>query len=255
VAGTKWKPRSAESVMDELRMLKHDYGIRTVSFFDETFTLDGKRVEAITDALTMEHLDIRWYCNTRAHLVDRDMLRRMYKAGCRGISYGVESGSQRILDTADKRIKVEQARDAILWAKKEGIKVFASFIIGLPGEDWSTVRETIDFVGKTLPTSAEFNVAVPYPGTELYEKVIGKDRVLDFRTLYQHASVVGTESLSPGDLDKARKMAYRSLYFNPRWWMSNAKHVLLHPDDMNLAAIYAGKVLSNYFVHRMEHAH
>ncbi|MDD1770720.1 MAG: radical SAM protein [Methanomassiliicoccales archaeon] len=255
VAGTKWKPRTAESVMEELRMLKRDYHIRTVSFFDETFTLDRKRVEAITDSMISEDLDIRWYCNTRAHLVDREMLKRMYRAGCRGISYGVESGSQKILDTADKRIKVEQARDAILWAKNEGIKVFASFIIGLPGEDWSTVRETIRFVGDTLPTSAEFNVAVPYPGTELYDRVVGKDQQLDFRSLYQHAAVVGTKSLSPSDLDEARRMAYRSLYFNPRWWMSNVKHVLRHPEDMNLAAIYAGKVLSNYFVHRMEHAH
>jgi anaerobic magnesium-protoporphyrin IX monomethyl ester cyclase len=155
VAGTKWRPKSAEKTMEELIFLKRNYGIRTVSFFDETFTLDKKRVQRLCDALISEDLDIRWYCNTRAHLVDLDLLKRMRQAGCRGISYGIESGSQSILDHADKCVTTEQARNAIAWARQARIKTFASFILGLPGETWDTVRETIDFVSQTMPNSAE----------------------------------------------------------------------------------------------------
>jgi anaerobic magnesium-protoporphyrin IX monomethyl ester cyclase len=242
VAGTKWRPKSAEKTMEELIFLKRNYGIRTVSFFDETFTLDKKRVQRLCDALISEDLDIRWYCNTRAHLVDLDLLKRMRQAGCRGISYGIESGSQSILDHADKCVTTEQARNAIAWARQARIKTFASFILGLPGETWDTVRETIDFVSQTMPNSAEFNVAVPYPGTKLYEIVYGEKGAgaVDFRRLYQDDAIVGTEALTPADL---------------RWWFRNIGHVLKEPEDMDLATRYATKALRNYLVHRMKHAH
>ncbi len=256
VAGTPWRPRTAESVLDELRFLKKSYGVRTVSFFDETFTLDKKRVLAITDAMIEEGLDVRWYCNTRVHLVDRDLLQRMHQAGCRGISYGVESGSQTILDRADKCLKVEQAKQAIRWAKEARIKTLCSFIIGLPGETWETVNETIAFVNETIPTSAQFNVAVPYPGTKLYETIYGdEERTLDVRKLFQDEAVVGTESMTPEELNRASMIAYRSLYANPKWWLSNLKHVLTNPEDLDLATRYALKIANNYLVHHMEDAH
>ncbi|MGD0057102.1 MAG: radical SAM protein [Methanomassiliicoccales archaeon] len=257
VAGTEWKPKSAEKILEELRFLKKKYALRTASFFDETFTLDRKRTINLSQALIDEDLDIDWYCNTRAHLVDREILSIIRKAGCRGISYGIESGSQRILDSASKHITVEQAHNAIAWAKEAGIKTFCSFILGLPGEDWGTVKETIDFVRETLPTSAQFNVAVPYPGTKLYEQVYGDDgtKEIDFRKLFQDSAVAGTESLKPADLNRARQMAYRSLYFNPRWWTSNVRHVMRNPDDFELAFRYAVKVLDNYLVHGMKNAH
>ncbi|MDD1767334.1 MAG: radical SAM protein [Methanomassiliicoccales archaeon] len=257
VAGTEWKPRSADNILRELRFLKERYGLRTASFFDETFTLDRKRVIRLSEALIQEDLDIRWYCNTRAHLVDRKLLALMKKAGCRGISYGIESGSQKILDSASKHITVEQGRNAVAWAKEVGIKTFCSFILGLPGEDWQTIKETMDFVRRSLPTSAQFNVAVPYPGTKLYDEVCGESRKddVDFRRLFQDAAVVGTKALTPQDLNRARRSAYGSLYTNPRWWFSNLKHVMRDPDDFELAVKYAIKITDNYLFHGMKHAH
>jgi len=256
VAGTPLKMRSAEHILDELRYLKERYGLRTASFFDETFTFDRKRVEVICRRLTEERLDIQWYCNTRAQLVDPELLRTMRRAGCRGVSFGIESGSQRILDSVDKKITVEQGRQAIEWAKAARLKVFASFILGLPGEDWSTVQETLDFVKDTLPTSAQFNVAVPYPGTRLYEQIYGTEaREVDFRRLYQDDAVVGTERLTPQDLNRAREMAYRTLYSSGRWWGANIAHVLREPADLNLAFRYALKIANNYLFHGMKHAH
>ena len=146
VRNTPLKKRSAKSIISELRYLKKIYNIKTVSFFDETFTIDRKRVLAICDSLKSENLRILWYCNTRVGLVDEDLLKKMFEAGCRGISYGIESGSQTILDNAGKGATVEQSEKAIMLAKKTGLKVLCSFIFGLPGENWATIDETIKFV-------------------------------------------------------------------------------------------------------------
>lgn len=257
VSGTPWKMRSAEKIIEELRYLKERYGLRTASFFDETFTFNRKRVVELCSRLREEGLKIRWYCNTRAQLVDPELLRMMRSAGCRGISFGIESGSQKILDSVEKNITVEQARNAVLWAKEAHLKTFCSFILGLPGEDWETINETLDFVQKTLPTSAQFNVAVPYPGTRFYQQVHGHNGLeeLDFRRLYQDEAIVGTEKLSPQDLNRAREMAYRTLYTSGRWWGANIKHVLSEPADLNLAVRYALKIANNYLFHGMKHAH
>jgi anaerobic magnesium-protoporphyrin IX monomethyl ester cyclase len=257
VAGTPWKMRTAGPILEELKLLKERYKLRTASFFDETFTFNRKRVEELSRRMKEEDLDIKWYCNTRAHLVDRELLDLMHSAGCRGISFGIESGSQRILDSVEKHITVDQAKNAIRWSKEAGIKTFCSFIIGLPGENWETVQETLDFVQETLPNSAQFNVAVPYPGTRLYEQVHGTavHEELDFKRMFQDHAIVGTEKLTSTELNQAREMAYRSLYLSGRWWGSNIKHVLSEPDDFDLAMRYALKIANNYLFHGMKHAH
>jgi len=257
VARTKWKKRSAQSILEELRYLKRNYDIKTVSFFDETFTIDRQRVVDIAQGVRKARLGIKWYCNTRVDLVDEELMQVMYEGGCRGISYGVESGSQEVLDNAKKGSTVEQAENAVKWAKKAGIKTYCSFIFGLPGETRETVRETLNLIKRILPTSAQFNVAVPYPGTELYGIVYreGIQPPSGWDSLYQHQAVIGTQALSPQRLDRARLSAYRTLYSSPRWWLQNIWHVLRHPGDFDLASRYAIKVANNYLFHRMRHAH
>jgi radical SAM superfamily enzyme YgiQ (UPF0313 family) len=257
VARTKWKKRSAESILGELEHLKKNYSIKTVSVFDETFTIDRDRVVAISKGIETSGLKIKRYCHTRVELVDEELVGLLYRGGCRGISYGIESASQDILDTANKGTTVEQAEKAIRRAKKTGIKVYCSFILGLPGETEGTLAETRKFVRRVLPTGAQFNVVVPYPGTELYERVYGDDPrpATNWRALYQDEAVIGTEALSPDDLDRARVKAYRSLYLNPRWWAQNTWHVARHPEDFEIASKYVLKIFNNFLLRGMKHAH
>lgn len=255
---TKLKNRSAENILKELRYLKRKFNIKTVSFFDETFTLDRERATAIAKGIKEENLKITWYCNTRVNLVNKELLKTMYDGGCRGISFGIESGCQQILDNAKKGVTVQQAAEAIELAKKAGLKTYCSFVIGLPGENWDTIKETIEFVKKTLPNGAQFNVAVPYPGTELYTIALTKgwiDRKLDWHSMYQHAATMRTDDLSPAELEKARKMAYRAVYFNTNWVLQNVWHTVKHPEDFYLATGYVAKIANNYLLHKMEHAH
>jgi anaerobic magnesium-protoporphyrin IX monomethyl ester cyclase len=255
---TKLKTRSAESILTELQYLKDTYDVKTVSFFDETFTIDRKRAIAIANSIKERKLGIVWYCNTRVNLVDAELLKVMHDGGCRGMSFGVESGSQKILDNAKKGITVQEAEAAIKLAKKAGIKVLCSFIFGLPGENWDTVHETINFVKRTLPTGAQFNVAVPYPGTELYRTALEKGWIkqgFSWTELYQHEAAMHTDELTAEELDQARKMAYHALYFSPKWWLQNTWHVAKEPSDLALASKYVVKIVKNYGLHKMTHAH
>lgn len=258
VARTKWRPKSAEMIIEELTYLKNRFKVRLVSFFDETFTLDKNRAEKVALAIKDKILDIKWYCNTRVDLVDYGLLKILYEGGCRGISYGIESGSQKILDLANKGFTIEQAEKAIEWSKKSGIKVYCSFIFGLPGEDWNSVEETIRFVKRTLPTGAQFNIAVPYPGTELYRIAVNKGWIkkgISWREMYQHEAIMRTDALDYEDLNKVRMRAYRKLYFSPKWWIQNIWYTAKHPSDFPLAIRYALKVLKNFFFNKMTHTH
>ncbi|NJD78612.1 MAG: radical SAM protein [Candidatus Methanoperedens sp.] len=241
MANSKWKPRSAENVLREIRYLKKNYNINTIMFFDETFTMDRKRVEEITRALIDEKLDIKWYCNSRVDILDMDILNKMKKAGCKAVCMGIESGSQKIIGKANKRISVEKSEKAIKMVKDAGIKVYCSFIMGLPGENKTTVQETIEFIKRTLPTGGEINVAAPYPGTRLYDIAIEKGWItkqMDFRKMNQNRSIMRTEELTTQEIDKAREMAYNALIFNPRWWIQNTGYVVKNPDDFGLAFRY-----------------
>lgn len=258
VRNTVWKGRSADSILREIRYLLENYHIKTISFFDETFTFDRQRVVDLCNKMISEELKFTWYCNTRVNKVDAELLRLMKQAGCRGMSFGIESGSQTILNNAKKGTTIKQAEDAIRMAKKAGIKTYISCMFGLPGETWDTVQETIDFVKRTLPNGAQFNVTVPYPGTELYEMAIDQGLIpdnLDWTQLFQHKSILRTDEMSTDDLERARKMAYRSLYFNPGWILSNMLFLLKQPGDIPLAVRYYIKSLTNFLLYKMEHAH
>ena len=249
MANSKWKQRSAKSVMEELRHLKHNYNINTIMFFDETFTKDKKRVEEITQAMIDEKLNIKWYCNSRVDILDLDILKKMKLAGCRAVCMGIESGSQNIIGGANKKISVEKSAKAIQMVKDAGIKAYCSFIIGLPGENQDTIKETIEFIKRTLPTGGEVNVAAHYPGTKLYDIALEKGWItkeINFRGMNQNRSMMRTDELTTQEIDKARKMAYHALFFNPRWWIQNIGYVIKNPDDFQLARHYCINMLRNY---------
>lgn len=258
VANTKWKARSAENVLEELCHLKKNYNINTVNFFDETFTINRKRVENICQLMIDEGLDIKWYCNSRVDHIDKKLLEIMKQAGCRAVCMGIESGSQKIISKTNKKASVKKSAEAIKLVKDAGIKAYCSFIFGLPGENNDTVKETIEFIKQTLPTGAQFNVAVPYPGTKLYDIAIDNgwiEEQTDFKKLYQHKSIMRTNELTEEDLNIARKKAYRAIYFNSKWWIQNIFHVIKNPEDFEIASKYVLKIINNYFINKMDYAH
>ena len=163
--------RSPKLIMDELWQLKK-LGINNIHMYADLFTVNREQVVELCKLMIEEKIDIHWTSNSRVDYVDEEMLMLMGKAGCRLISWGIESGNEQILKHARKGAYPDKAERALRWAKKAGIMNWGYFIIGLPGETEATIRQTIDFAKKLPLDIALFHVAAPYPGTPFFFEVV-----------------------------------------------------------------------------------
>ena len=163
--------RSPKLIMEELWYLKR-LGINNIHMYADLFTVNRDQVVELCNLMIAEKIGIKWTCNSRVDFVDEEMLSLMGKAGCRLISWGIESGNEQILKHARKGAYPDKAERALHWAKKAGIMNWGYFIIGLPGETEETIRQTIDFSKKLPLDIALFHVAAPYPGTPFFFEVV-----------------------------------------------------------------------------------
>ena len=167
--GKKTRYRSVKLVVDEMEMLKNRYNIDFFIFHDETFTANRSRTLNMCQEIIDRHLEVDWYCFTRADTLDEELIAKMSKAGCVKVSVGVESGSQQMLNSAKKNIKLGGIQKVYHCLHHYGIETRGSFILGLPGETHETIRQTIEFSKSLDLKRVAFNIATPYPGTKLYE--------------------------------------------------------------------------------------
>ena len=170
--GRKYRTRSPKNVVDELEFLHNTYGAKYFAFIDDAFTVDQRRAAEICEEIKKRKLKIKWACETRVDRVTKALLLEMKEAGCADIWFGIESGSQRVLDTMKKGISLEQTIKAFKWAKEVGIKPNPNVILGVPGETKETAWETIRFVERLIPDYMGcYTVATPYPGTPMYDYI------------------------------------------------------------------------------------
>jgi len=205
--------RSAENVVAEVKEVVGKYGIKGLSFRDDTFTLNKSRLLKILYGL--QCLDVKWRCITRVDQVDENTLMAMKNAGCVEIVYGTESGSQKILDNLRKGTTVEQNAKAITLTKQAGIPCKAAFIVGSPGETWGTVNETLRFVEEHAPDKAILCTFTPYPGSPVWEnpdefnmKILTRD-VTKYQVVgpgMEGNVVVETEEMTAKDIAEAHDM-------------------------------------------------
>jgi radical SAM superfamily enzyme YgiQ (UPF0313 family) len=163
--------RSPKLILEELWYLKN-LGINNIHMYADLFTVNRDQVVELCKLMIEEKIAIKWTCNSRVDFVDEEMLALMGQAGCRLISWGIESANEQILKHARKGATADKAERALRWAKKAGIMNWGYFIIGLPGETEETIRETIDFAKKLPLDIALFHVAAPYPGTPFFFEVV-----------------------------------------------------------------------------------
>ena len=164
----KVRYRSPENILSEIRFLKNHYGINDFSFCDENFTINKKMAFEICKVIQNEN--ITWVTSCRADNIDEEILLVMKKAGCRMLIIGFESGSEKILKSMNKRVKLETYSYAITLLRKHGILFYANFMIGMPDETEETIRETEKFcIANNLIFSSSY--VTPFPGTQLYDEV------------------------------------------------------------------------------------
>ena len=167
--GNKVRLRSPEHFVRELALL-HGKGIDFFYFSDDTFTIKRNRVIKICQRIIKKGLQISWYAISRIDCVDEEVLYWMRKAGCIQISFGIESGSEKIRERLNKKLKTDQIKRAFQMTTKYGILARAYFIYGSPGENWETIHETIDLMMAIRPLNVIFYILDLFPGTDLYEK-------------------------------------------------------------------------------------
>lgn len=216
--GRKVRFRSPKNVFEELKQCADNYGIKHFGLLDDTTTLSKRRWMKVCDMIINDGLDISYHCATRADSVDEELLKRMKESGCYRLHIGCESGNQEILDRINKGIKLEQIKKCIKLCKKVGISTYAYFILGLPSETEDTVRETVDFVIKIDPDYFQYTIAMPFPGTELYDWVERNNLFLediDYEDYRWYGSPVFKENVEPERLIELQKEAYRRFYQRP----------------------------------------
>lgn len=219
VSGAKVRKRSAENIIEEIKECVEKYGITNFLFWSDIFNIDKEWVMDLCQKIIDSGLKITWSANTRADTADEEMAYKMYEAGCRLVSIGVESGSQDMLDKIGKRITLDDVRLTVKIFKKAGIRIYNYFVIGLPWEDEESVEDTIDFAIELDSDFISFYTATPLPGSKFYEYakengLINSDT--SFSSAYFYPSV-NTHHLSKERVFELHKKAIRRFYLRPTY--------------------------------------
>lgn len=165
----KVRYRSLANILGEITYLYNRYGTRQFTFKDDSFTINRKRVLEFCERLLNTNIKINWDCNTRADLVDSELLKTMKRAGCNSIKVGIESGSERILTLMDKGITLEHIRESAQLFRDVGIHWTAYFMMGVPTETKEDIKKTVNLLYKIRPGFASIGVYEPFPGTKLFD--------------------------------------------------------------------------------------
>jgi len=188
--GRKVRFRTVENVIKEMKKVIDLYKTRQITFEDDSFTLDRKRVLELSDRLIEERLNANWSAITRIDLLDEELLLRMKKAGCNYIRVGVESGSDKVLKAIKKGITSEQIRTGARLLNRHRVYWSAYFMIGLPMEDEEDIMASLRLMKEINPSYCTLSIYTPYPGTELFEDLV-KDGLatyaLDWSKLSHHS--------------------------------------------------------------------
>lgn len=220
----RWRARSVDSVVTEWRWLVEEMGAAEIGVLDDSFNINRERVLEICRRLIDEGLDqVPWIMinGIRANIADEEVLGAMKRAGCLRSAFGVESGNQEILDSVvDKHLTLDQVRAAFKAANRVGLETIGFFIIGLPGETEETMNDTIRFACELDPVVANFSIATPFPGTEMYETVKAQGRVLaetwDDFVFFEGKARFEMPGLPAELVERKFKEAYRRFYLRPK---------------------------------------
>lgn len=217
VFGRTIRGYSAKYVMKMIKHLHKKYGIREIQFRDDNFLVFRKRLIELCNMLIKEKTGIVWTCAGRVGSVDKETLNLMKKAGCWQIWYGIESGSQKVLDAIKKGITIEKIIESVNLTKKAGISPCGFFMIGMPTETEEDIKKTIDLLLK-IPLD-EFHIChlTPLPGSEIYETANSYGCFdNDWRKLSCWKTVFVPNGLSKKKLTYYSNLALKKFYFRPR---------------------------------------
>ena len=219
ISGRNPRYHSPEYMIKQFKWLNNDLDIHLWMLWDELATLDKDRMERMCDMIVEEGLNkkCRWFCTTRVDKFSYDLAKVMKNAGCKMISFGLESGDQNVLDLNNKGITIEQSKKAIEAAKKNNIRTIGHFILGLPGSNDESEKRTIEFAKDLKLDFAQFYVATPFPGSQFYKLAHENNWIIqdNWNDTEQGSAVVSYPNFPAERILYWRHTAYKDFYFRP----------------------------------------
>ena len=224
-AGTGARRRSPQKVIEEIKECVQRYGIKEISFWDDTMSYHKKWMKEFLELLIKENLDLVWSCYAAVNTVDKEILQLMRLAGCWNIFYGYETAIDELaenIQTNRKNKNFERMKQVAKWTKEAGIEVRGSFLIGLPGETPELAKQTVQNAIELDPDYAQFTLVCPYPGTKLSKEIeAGKWGKFITRDLeeYQCWNVTWLPNgyKNPKELKDMERYAFRKFYLRPSY--------------------------------------
>tara|TARA_B100000315_G_scaffold8245_1_gene8156 strand:- start:9582 stop:10997 length:1416 start_codon:yes stop_codon:yes gene_type:complete len=229
--GRLFRARSPENVVDELEECVR-MGIYDFLFYDDTFSVNKKRVIDICNEIIKRKLDIAWDVRTRVDNVNEEILKLMKKAGCNGIHYGIEAGSEKILKVLDKGITIEKAESVFELTRKYRIPILAYFMIGNPTETIDNINTTFKVMKMLKPDYVHLTILTPFPGTKIYfdglkSGIIKRDYWREFAKNPSPDFIPPhwDEIFNKNELNDLLIKGYKSFYLRPLYILQRISHL------------------------------
>ncbi|HRR31553.1 MAG TPA: radical SAM protein [Candidatus Sumerlaeia bacterium] len=219
VAGRKNRVRSHENILAEMEECVSRYNIRNFLFRSDLFTANKTWVIELCDKIVARKMKISWACNSRVDTIDADILAAMKRAGCWLIAFGVESGEQEILDKMNKKLKKEEALNALKLTRRAGIRSSIYFLFGLPWDSPDVFETDLAFAKKLDPDFIEIFYVYPFPGTRLYEIAVQEGLLKDgeIPLAAYDSPAMPTLHLKKEELAQWRRRFLRRFYLRPAY--------------------------------------
>jgi len=218
--GLKWRTRSIENILNEIEHLIKRFDYHRFAFMDDNFTLNPQRVIQISKEIINRKLNIKWWAFSRVDelLKNEKMISSMAKSGCRMLFLGIESVSQKILDSYNKKINANDSLKAVKLLEKYGISTWGSFIIGGLEETKKMILNTIKFSKLLNPETVQFSILTPFPGTRLYQDAL-RAKIIT-KKVWQYFdgahSTMKTKYLNPKEIQRLILKTYIDFYGRPQ---------------------------------------
>jgi len=240
--GSRIRLMSPEKIMEHILYVKSAYGIREISFYDDTFTTNRKRVEKLCKLMISEKVHMSWSCFARVDSVNPEILRLMKQAGCHQICYGFESADEDILKAINKRISTNDVINAVSWTKKAKIDIRGAFMLGSPGETERSIRKTIEYSKKIGIQFAIYNITTPFPGTALFDWANEKGFIkhTDWNLYDLSHPIMELPTIASEAVQKSYHKAYKEYYLRPAYIIQRLLSIQTRDELKTYIKVFAG---------------
>lgn len=217
--GRKIRYTAPEIILEHMLHLRDNYGVREISFYDDTFTSHRKRIVHLCEMLIDRRVNMTWSCFARVDSVNPKLLKLMHAAGCHQIMYGFEAFDEKILKAINKSVRVKDYAPVAAMTREAHIDIRGAFMLGSPGETEKSLQTSIDYSKKLGIEFAIYNITTPYPGTAMFEwaRSNGMLSHTDWKLYDLAHAILDLPTVSRETVEHYYKRAFREFYLRPSY--------------------------------------